>query len=96
MVERIARETRTMAVGVEDKNWIERFQGLRRLEPRIRDVLTSRSQVVRIPAGTVIFGPGKSPENMLLMLQGTVRVQQLAENGREVVLYRVMRGESCV
>lgn len=85
-----------MAVGVEDKDWIERFQGLKRLEPRIRDVLTSRSQVVRIPAGTVIFGPGKSPENMLLMLKGTVRVQQLAENGREVVLYRVTAGESCV
>jgi CRP/FNR family transcriptional regulator len=25
-----------------------------------------------------------------------VRVQQLAENGREVVLYRVTAGESCV
>jgi CRP/FNR family transcriptional regulator len=49
-----------------------------------------------MPAGTVIFGPGKSPENMLLLLEGTVRVQQLAENGREVVLYRVTAGESCV
>jgi CRP/FNR family transcriptional regulator, anaerobic regulatory protein len=44
----------------------------------------------------VIFGPGKSPENLLLMLEGTVRVQQLAENGREIVLYRVHAGESCV
>jgi CRP/FNR family transcriptional regulator len=59
-------------------------------------VLTSRSQVVRMPAGMVIFGSGKSPENMLLLLEGTVRVQQLAENGREVVLYRVTAGESCV
>jgi len=76
--------------------WIERFKGLKRLEPGIRDVLTGRSQVIRMPAGTVIFGPGKSPENMLLLLEGTVRVQQLAENGREVVLYRVTAGESCV
>jgi CRP/FNR family transcriptional regulator len=59
-------------------------------------MLTDRSQVVRMPEGTVIFGPGKSPENMLLLLEGTVRVQQLAENGREVVLYRVTAGESCV
>jgi CRP/FNR family transcriptional regulator len=47
-------------------------------------------------AGTTIFGPGKSPDHLLLLLNGTVRVQQLAENGREVVLYRVTAGESCV
>lgn len=80
----------------EQHDWIDRFEGLSRLEPRIRDVLTTRSQVIRVPANTVIFGPGKSPDNMLLLLDGTVRVQQLAENGREVVLYRVTAGESCV
>ncbi len=85
-----------MAVAAEDKNWIDRFRGLSRLEPRLREILTDRAQVIRIPADTVIFGPGKSPENMLLMLKGTVRVQQLAESGREVVLYRVTAGESCV
>jgi len=77
-------------------DWIDRFKGLKQLEPGIRAILTGRSQVIRMPAGTVIFGPGKSPENMLLLLEGTVRVQQLAENGREVVLYRVTAGESCV
>jgi CRP/FNR family transcriptional regulator len=90
------RETQDMAATVEGSDWIDRFEGLSRLEPRIRDVLTSRSQVIRIPADTVIFGPGKSPDNMLLLLEGTVRVQQLAESGREVVLYRVTAGESCV
>jgi CRP/FNR family transcriptional regulator len=78
------------------ESWIDRFKGLSRLAPDIRRMLTDRSQVVRMPEGTVIFGPGKSPENMLLLLEGTVRVQQLAENGREVVLYRVTAGESCV
>jgi CRP/FNR family transcriptional regulator len=85
-----------MAVAADDRNWIDRFQGLSRLEPRLKEILTSRAQVIRMPEGTVIFGPGKSPDNMLLLLRGTVRVQQLAENGREVVLYRVTAGESCV
>jgi CRP/FNR family transcriptional regulator len=44
----------------------------------------------------VIFGPGKSPENLLLMLEGRVRVQQVSEAGREIVLYRVEAGQSCV
>ena len=77
-------------------DWIDRFDGLSKLEPGLRNVLTTRSHVVRLPADSVIFGPGKSPDNLLLLLQGTVRVQQLAESGREVVLYRVTAGESCV
>jgi CRP/FNR family transcriptional regulator len=44
----------------------------------------------------VIFGPGKAPENLLLLLEGTVRVQEVSETGREIVLYRVHAGESCV
>ncbi|KZL26471.1 Global nitrogen regulator [Pseudovibrio sp. Ad37] len=49
-----------------------------------------------MPAGTIIFGPGKAPENLLLLLSGSVRVQQLSEGGREIILYRVHAGESCV
>lgn len=36
------------------------------------------------------------PENLLLLLDGTVRVQQVSDSGREIVLYRVHAGESCV
>jgi CRP/FNR family transcriptional regulator, anaerobic regulatory protein len=85
-----------MPAVAQQETWIDRFDGLSALEPRIRDTLMARSHVMRMPKGTVIFGPGKSPENLLLLLSGTVRVQQLAENGREVVLYRATAGESCV
>jgi CRP/FNR family transcriptional regulator len=77
-------------------DWIERFPGLSTLDEPIKQALIDRSQVVDLPEGTVIFGPGKAPENLLLLLEGTVRVQQVAENGREIVLYRVQAGESCV
>lgn len=85
-----------MTTTASRRNWIDRFQGLSKLEPGLRDVLTRRAQVISMPKGSVIFGPGKSPDHLLLLLDGTVRVQQLAENGREVVLYRVTAGESCV
>lgn len=77
-------------------DWIERFTGLSKLEPRVRERLVSQSQVVRVPKGTVLFGPGKTAENLLLLLEGTVRVHQTTEGGREIVLYRVHAGESCV
>ena len=44
----------------------------------------------------MIFGPGNSPENMLFLLDGTVRVQQVSETGHEIVLYRIHAGQSCV
>ncbi|MBE0412694.1 Crp/Fnr family transcriptional regulator [Yoonia sp.] len=76
--------------------WIERFAGLSRLEPAVKDLLLARSRILTVPSGTVVFGPGKSPENMLFLLDGTVRVQQVSDTGREIVLYRINAGESCV
>jgi CRP/FNR family transcriptional regulator len=78
------------------QNWIKRFDGLSRLEPAVQEELLRKCTIVSVPAGTVIFGPGKSPENLLLLLEGRVRVQQVSEAGREIVLYRVEAGQSCV
>jgi CRP/FNR family transcriptional regulator len=77
-------------------DWIKQFPGLSRIEPAVRDALTRKSAIIAVPQGTVIFGPGKSPENLLLLLEGRVRVQQVSEGGREIVLYRVEAGQSCV
>ncbi|SFI59990.1 Crp/Fnr family transcriptional regulator [Celeribacter neptunius] len=77
-------------------DWIERFEGLANLEPRVRERLVAQSQIVHLTPGTLLFGPGKRPENLLMLLEGTVRVQQTTEGGREIVLYRVHAGESCV
>ncbi|MEQ8392800.1 MAG: Crp/Fnr family transcriptional regulator [Thalassospira sp.] len=77
-------------------SWIDQFPGLSRLPDGIRSYLLEESKIVTVPANTVIFGPGKSPESLLLLLDGTVRVQQTSDAGREIVLYRVHAGESCV
>ncbi len=76
--------------------WIERFPGLSRLKPETKQQLLQRSAIVNVARDTVVFGPGKSPENMLFLLDGTVRVQQVSDTGREIVLYRIHAGESCV
>ena len=81
---------------MNDTAWVERFPGLSRLESRIKNILLERSMVLEVPRGTVIFGPRKSPENMLFLLDGSVRVQQTSDSGREIVLYRIHAGESCV
>lgn len=82
-------------LAVLDVNWTSCFPGLQKLESSIRDALIETSKIVRLPIGTRIFGPGQSPASYLLLLSGTVRVQQVSEAGREIVLYRVSAGESC-
>ncbi|WP_018689522.1 Crp/Fnr family transcriptional regulator [Ahrensia kielensis] len=76
--------------------WVERFPGLSRLEPSVKELILSCSTIVNAPKGATIFGPGKSPENMLFLLDGTVRVQQVSDDGHEIVLYRIESGQSCV
>ncbi|MFY0646372.1 MAG: Crp/Fnr family transcriptional regulator [Marinosulfonomonas sp.] len=76
--------------------WVDRFPGLSRLDLPTRQLLTSRSEIVKVPKGTMIFGPGNSPENMLFLLDGTVRVQQVSDTGHQIVLYRIEAGQSCV
>ncbi len=80
---------------MSNHDWIEAFPGLRALEADVAKPLIETSKVVRLPASTRIFGPGQAPEAYLLLLDGTVRVQQVSETGREIVLYRVSAGESC-
>lgn len=60
-----------------------------------RKVLEQSKQVT-IPANTIIFRHGDSCGNYLLVTEGSVKVFTSAENGREILLYRVQNGESCV
>ncbi len=80
----------------DELSWTDRFSGLGALDADARRYLEDHSHLVSVPKGSVVFGPGKAPENMLLLLSGIVRVSQVSESGREIVLYRVAAGESCV
>lgn len=77
-------------------DWINRFAGLKSLPADAAQVLVAGSKVVHLPAAARVFEPGQHADNLLLLLSGTVRVQQRSDTGREVFLYRVNAGESCV
>lgn len=77
-------------------DWLEHFPALKCLEPQSLKLLRDEAKVASIPAGTVIFHGGDLSRAYLLVLDGQVRVQKVAETGREIVLYRVEPGQSCV
>lgn len=62
----------------------------------LAEIIAGNAKVMRLPEGAVAFHPGDEAGNWLIVLSGRVRVSLLAETGREIILYRVGPGESCV
>jgi CRP/FNR family transcriptional regulator, anaerobic regulatory protein len=53
-------------------------------------------QPMSVPAGVVIFDEHQPCQGFPLVLAGGIRVLKPAANGRELPLYRVLPGESCI
>lgn len=77
-------------------DWIAHFDELADLNADDRRFMETHVRVVNLGPEQVVFAPGKKPDAFLLLLEGTVRVHQFGANGREIVLYRVSGGESCI
>ncbi len=76
--------------------WAQYFpQFMANSDATIRSLMAS-AQLVNLPAGQQVFYPGSLCENYLLLLEGQVKTQLIAENGREMLLYHVFSGDSCV
>lgn len=77
-------------------DWTERFQGTRALPRGVRNRLIEVATTRRYARGHEVFGPQNVPDSLFFLVEGTIRVSQTSDNGRDIVLYRVDAGESCV
>jgi CRP/FNR family transcriptional regulator, anaerobic regulatory protein len=68
----------------------------RHLEPALAHALSGNVHVGTAPAGHRIFSRGAPCNHFLVVLEGGVRVQVTSSSGREIVLYRLHPGETCV
>lgn len=60
------------------------------------DSLMESAALANLATGQQVFALGSRCENYLLLLKGAVNTQLLSENGRELLLYQVFPGDSCV
>jgi CRP/FNR family transcriptional regulator len=56
----------------------------------------AQAQPLTVPAGTVLFDEHQPCQGFPFVLSGGIRVLKPAANGRELPLYRVLPGESCI
>jgi len=73
------------------------------LFPLIKDAVNNNnehiiqySKQLVIPSNTNIFQSGDNCLNYMLVISGSVKVFTRSENGKELVLYHINRGNSCI
>lgn len=58
--------------------------------------ILEKAQIMKVPANTELATTGSNCTNFMLLLDGTVRIFQADENGREMTLYRISPGDVCL
>jgi len=74
----------------------ELYPVLNGIDAKIRQRVADQVQTVSVPTGTVLFDEAQPCSGFPFIIQGSVRVLKSAANGRELPLYRVLPGETCI
>ena len=77
-------------------NWQQSFPHLSEINDAVINDLMNNAGTINMPANSTAFHQGDACSNYLLILSGSIKVMTRAENGREIVLYRLGDGDSCV
>ena len=75
---------------------LQQYPMLRELPSAELEALLAAASVMHVPAGTVVFDENQPCQGFPLLLSGSIRVIKAASNGRELQLYCVVSGESCI
>jgi CRP/FNR family transcriptional regulator len=79
-----------------DLAWLAVFPELLGLDETARNKLKQSARIVEAPVGTMGYREADPCNAYVMRLEGRSRVYKLSETGREILLYRVAAGETCV
>jgi len=69
---------------------------LAELPAKLREGVAKAAQAITVPAGATLFDERQACQGFPFVLSGAIRVAKVAANGRELPLYRVTPGETCI
>ncbi len=76
--------------------WLASFPELAELEQEHRRELLATTQFSRLRQGDIAYHQGQRCHNYVMCIEGQTRVFKTSESGREILLYQVGPGETCV
>lgn len=65
-------------------------------DPKLRLAIEKYGMLKSLPAESTIINDGDFINSIPLVLSGSIRVMRLDEDGREILLYYIKPGESCI
>lgn len=81
---------------VEPQRLLNLYPALSGLPAERLAALLQPGAVMHLPAGTAVFAEHQPCQGFPLLLEGSIKVVKLAASGRELMLYRVGPGGSCI
>jgi CRP/FNR family transcriptional regulator len=69
---------------------------LLRQNPALLGEFVAAGQVVELPRGHQVYWQGDACQGIAFLLYGAIRVYKCSENGREISLYEIVPGETCI
>jgi CRP/FNR family transcriptional regulator len=80
----------------DNLSWLSLFPELSDLDLHAKDLLAKYVRIVEAPIGTIGYREGTPCGAYVMRLAGKSRVYKMSTGGREILLYRVAAGETCV
>ncbi len=74
----------------------ENYPVVTHLSRHLQDALSRQGQAVSAADGTSLFAPGDVCNSFVMVTSGAIRVAVGSGSGREIELYRVQPGDSCI
>lgn len=85
-----------MSVAVDRASVLDLYPAIAALPVSVLEEILQAQAIMQLPAGAQVFTEAQSCQGFPLLLSGSIKVMKLAASGRELVLYRVMPGGSCI
>jgi len=76
--------------------WMHAFPALREANDAAWQQAAAKVKLATVPQGAVLFRDGDACGGYVMVMEGSVRVQKIDPEGREIVLYRVEPGQTCM
>ncbi len=78
------------------EDWITQTGAMETLPEEDKSFLQDHCRPLTLPQGKTVFAPDSPATHFILVIAGSVKVTQAGKHGREIVLYRVGDGETCI
>lgn len=81
---------------ISKNEFVEAFPVFRNAPDGVISSVLSVARYQAFPAGALVYSEGDACQGIAFLLSGEIRVYKTGEGGREITLYEIGRGETCI